>query len=268
MSNGKLIKTKGDRTMLMVLIAFSLIIIIVIIASMSKTRNAPKEESSYTISSQDSADIKNTTTEFLDKAGNFGVNYDKLPTSSYKDMFDYYNVYMTSGAAMPSTLSPYVTTRKQAYDSLFSSTSGKASIAYPKSEFAGIDDAALKSNSDAASMSRFSVNANTVHIADPKKSVASINGENMPQVSILVSWDSTVTEVSATPGDIGEGTAPASPTNWNPKKESHSFTSISFTLVKSGKSSWQVYSVGPDSGVTNEFTSHEYMLAISDSNEY
>jgi hypothetical protein len=261
-----IIKTKNDKIMLAALIGFAVLIGLTILINHVKTNTSAKDASDYTVTTADAKAIDSTVTRFLTTAGDFGVNYETLPTDSYTDMFDYYSVYSNNGAAFPSTLSPYVVTRQEAYKKLLTSTADAASIVYPQSDLAKITNEQLASDSDASYLSQFVVDTKTITTSDPKQSVASLNGESMPQLKVTVSWYSNYTRVNGTPGSPGEGTD-TQKTNWNPSTKAYAFKDVSMVLVKSGKH-WQVYSIGPTSGTTSAYSKQDYMLAVSTNNEY
>lgn len=230
-------------------------------ASMHKTKVDAADASVVRIDKKAAREISDTTRGFITAAGTFGVDYGTLPNDDTATLYTSYSAYATNGSPMPSTLTPYVTTRFASYAKLLAT-----GLLDQSSPLAGRGEDSLRSDSDASRLTGFAVDGAGIRISDPADSVTTYDANGDPMVKVNASWSTTVSTIANTPGDPGQSGKPREQVSWHHDDKSYRFDDVPVTLVRTG-GKWRVSDVG-DGGTSTFYGRHAWMLSASNTIEY
>ena len=259
---GKLLKTKSDKWIAVVVVLVLLVFAFVEVTSSMSDRNQAKEaghRNTMQLTKKEKTSIEKTVDSFVTTAGTFGMDWSQ--TNQDTDLEPFRTAWLmktTSNADMPEDKARAVKTRDQTLTALLQpSENGGSSPLDPSSKMANLDKNDLNIKSDPLWLSGFKVDPESVTI-NWKTAISAPGDNGRPSTIIDASWKTDWTRVKTVPAAI-TGTKPA---QWDVTTDHIRISNVKLTLNKTAKGDWQVYSMNDEQGSLS-LHDHPYVVATS-----
>ena len=209
---------------IMAFIVIILIIIYSIISTMNQTVTENKDSSEYSITKNDSTEIKQLVSNGIIDCGTWG-NTSKVTKNNASDYYVTAMQYALNASRPSSQYNGYTVSRHDKRTSCIQDyATDDGNIATYTEQYSNYD-----------TMMSYSVNKESISISDPLKSKVSINGNSHPYLHVTASWESTESglyPISDDNNDTSYGDPNNKYANWGHMSTIRTLESVSFFVEK------------------------------------